>query len=358
MRQATGLERAITALALTLTLGAAACSGGGGGTTSTTPGIAVAPPPPPPPPPPAQTAPDPAPAGPDHLPAGKGWQQIWNDEFDGTDLDRNKWAPEESCWGGGNSERQCYTDRTENVQIVNGLLRLIAQEESFTGPEFPPEFNQTSTATQAYTSGKVRTRGLADWKYGRISARIKLPAGQGTWPAFWMLSADDHYGSWPLSGEIDIVESVNLGANCGDCTGAFEDRIYGTLHFGDAFPGNQQFGTRTTLPNGALPQDGYHVYSVEWGEGKIDWYVDDVLYHRAEPNDWFTTAPAASGNADAPFDQNFYLMFNLAVGGNFPENTNENTFDPASFPAELLVDWVRVYECTTDPALGLACMTP
>lgn len=240
---------------------------------------------------------------------------------------------------------------------MNGLLRLIAQAETFTGPEFPPEFNQSSMATQSYTSGKVRTRGIADWKYGRISARMKPPGGQGTWPAFWMLSAEDHYGNWPLSGEIDVMETVNLGANCSDCTGAFEDRIYGTIHFGDDFPNNQQFGDRTILPNGALPQAGYHVYSVEWAEGRIDWYVDDQLYLSATASDWFTTSSAAAGNANAPFDRNFYLMFNLAVGGNFPENTNENSFEPGSFPAELLVDWVRVYSCDDPSGTGLSCLS-
>lgn len=344
--------RPIVFLAL---LSLAACGGGGGVSMPMAPPATVSPPPPPPPP--AQSVPDPAPAGPDFLPAGKGWQLVWGDDFDGAALDRTKWAPEESCWGGGNQERQCYTDRDDNVQIVNGLLRLIAKEETFTGPEFPPEFNQSTTATQPYTSGKVRTRGLADWKYGRISARMKLPAGQGTWPAFWMMPIENHYGNWPLSGEIDVMEAINLGANCRDCSGAFEDRVYGTLHYGDPHPDNQQFGDRTVLPNGARPQDGYHVYSVEWGDGQFDWYVDDQHFHRAVIGDWYTSAANASGNSSAPFDRNFYLMFNLAAGGNWPENANENTFDPASFLAELLVDWVRVYQCESDPDTGRACMS-
>lgn len=348
-------SRTACTVTMLILMSAGACGGGGGTTMPGAPTATVSPPPSPPPP--VQTDPDPAPAGPDFLPVGKGWQLAWSDEFDGTELDRTKWAPEESCWGGGNQERQCYTDRTDNIQVVNGLLRLIAQEETFTGPEFPPEFNQSSTATQPYTSGKVRTRGLADWTYGRVSARMKLPAGQGTWPAFWMLPTENHYGNWPLSGEIDVMEAVNLGANCDDCSGAFEDRVYGTLHFGDPFPDNKQFGDRTILPNGALPQDGYHVYSVEWGEGQFDWYVDDVHYHSAISSDWYTSAATADGNPFAPFDRAFYLMFNLAAGGTWPENANENTFDPAAFPSELLVDWVRVYECAPDPGTGRACMS-
>ena len=343
---------------LALSTGLSACSGG---SSSGSPQPPISADPPSQPTEPAVETlpiPDPPIAGQDFLPTSKNWQLVWNDEFDGTELDTTKWAPEISCWGGGNNERQCYTDRQDNVQVINGLLRLIALEETFTGPNFPPEFNENpaTTVTQNYTSGKVRTRDIADWKYGRISARMKLPAGQGTWPAFWMMPIDSVYGGWPLSGEIDIMETVNLGAACSDCSGSFENRVVGTIHYGGAPPDNEFFGGKTELSNGALPQDGYHVYSVEWGEGKILWFVDDQLYFKAEPNDWFTAAPNASGNPLAPFDQNFYVMLNLAVGGNYPESTNENRFDPASFPSEVLIDWVRVYQCETDPETGRACM--
>jgi beta-glucanase (GH16 family) len=300
-----------------------------------------------------------APDGPDYLPQGKGWQLVWSDEFEGTELDRTKWAPEESCWGGGNNERQCYTDRDTNVQLVNGLLRLIAVEEEFTGPLYPEERNSTEQGSKPYTSGKVRTRGLADWKYGRFAARVKLPAGQGTWPAFWMLSAEDFYGGWPLSGEIDIMEAVNLGASCGDCQGGTsENRLHGTIHYGNAWPANSRTGSSYTLPGAAQPDESYHVYAVEWGEGRMNWFVDDVHFFSVNQNDWFTVSAEAAGNDLAPFDRNFYLMFNLAVGGNWPENVNENTFDPSSFPNQLLVDWVRVYTCETAPETGLDCMAP
>ena len=284
---------------------------------------------------------------------------VWNDEFDGSELDRNKWAPEESCWGGGNNERQCYTDRLENVDVVNGQLRLMALEETYTAANFPPEFNETPVryVTQEYTSGKVRTREIADWKYGRFSARMKLPEGQGTWPAFWMMPIEDYYGLWPLSGEIDIMEAVNLGASCGQCSnGPYEDRIAGTIHFGNSRPANDNFGDASSLPNAAKPNEGFHVYTIEWGEGKILWYVDDLLYFEADRSQWYTVAPEASGNENAPFDRNFYMMLNFAVGGNYPEDTNEMRFEPSSFPDQLLVDWVRVYQCENDVETGRTCM--
>ena len=334
-----------------------ACRGGG----ATSAPVSVSPPPPPPPvtvtPPTRPEAPTPAPDGPDFLPANKGWSLVWSDEFSGDSLDTTKWASENSCWGGGNDDRQCYTDRTDNVEVINGLLRLVALEESFTGPLYPPEWNSTEQGSKDYTSGKVRTRGLAAWQYGRVSARMKLPAGQGMWPAFWMLPADDIYGSWPLSGEIDIMEAVNLGSYCDVCEGGtVENRTHGTLHFGNAFPANENYGQATNLPNLARPDEGYHVYSVEWGEGRMNWFVDDLHFFSAAASDWFTVSPDASGNDNAPFDHPFYLMFNLAVGGNWPENSNSFGFDSTSVPNQLLVDWVRVYTCPEDSATGHACM--
>lgn len=345
------------------------CSGGGGSSPTPSPPQSSTPTPTPiptptpsptPTPTPSSQAlpiPDPAPDGPDHHPQNAGWTLVWSDEFDGSSLDRSKWAPEESCWGGGNNERQCYTDREDNIQVVNGLLRLIAQEETFTGPNLPPELNDTTPVTKPYTSGKVRTRGLADWRYGRIAARMKMPEGQGSWPAFWMLSGEDYYGGWPLSGEIDVMEVVNLKAFCSVCGGAGENRVYGTIHYGNPWPANQSYGTTTTLPGAVNPADGYHVYAVEWGEGRIQWFVDDQLYHTANADNWFTAASNAAGNANAPFDRNFYLMINYAVGGAFPENTGSGGFDPATFPSEVLVDWVRVHQCEPDPDTGLACLT-
>ena len=300
-------------------------------------------------------APDSPPNGPNYHPQDKGWFSVWSDEFDGTDLDRTKWEVEESCWGGGNNERQCYTDRTRNVEVVNGLLRLVAYSETYTGAEFGQEqADRGRQITQNYTSGKVRTLGLENWTYGRFEARIKLPAGQGTWPAFWMLPQDNQYGTWPLSGEIDIMEAVNLGANCTDCENSTtENRSSGAIHFGSPFPNNTFVSTANTLPDAI---DDYHVFAVEWGEGRINWFVNDVLFQTRQSNEWFTDAVSKAENPNAPFDQDFYLILNLAVGGNYPENTNEQSFNPNSFPNQILIDWVRVYQCDFDGSDGLSCM--
>lgn len=295
----------------------------------------------------------------DFVPADRGWTLVWADEFDGARLDPTKWAPEVSCWGGGNEERQCYTDRDANIQLADGVLRIVAQRESWTGPNLPPE-HRTDPAerrTQAFTSGKIRTLGLADWRYGRFAARMRLPGGQGAWPAFWMMPSENYYGGWPLSGEIDIMEAVNLGARCQECgSERRENRTQGALHFGSQWPQNTFRVQRTELPNEARPQDDFHVYAVEWGEGRIDWYVDGLRFFTLTEDDWYTRAPAAAGNAFAPFDRRFYLILNLAVGGRLPEQNNEGGVDSGAFPAEMLVDWVRVYGCQSDPERGLACM--
>ncbi|WP_299192274.1 glycoside hydrolase family 16 protein [uncultured Erythrobacter sp.] len=290
---------------------------------------------------------------------GADWQLVWSDEFDGSELDRSKWIPEESCWGGGNNERQCYTDRPENIAIEDGFLVLKAQRETFTGPARPPEIAEDPNPqiTQEYTSGKVRTRGLHAWQYGRIEVRAKVPAGQGMWPAVWMMPADDHYGTWPLSGEIDILETVNIGADCDECEGDLgENRTVSALHFGDFAPNNAYVSQKTPLPSLALPSDEYHVYSVEWGEGLIRFLVDDRVHFTVTRDDWFTSSPLAMDNPNAPFDQPFYVMANLAVGGKWPEESNELGLADSSTPNQLSIDWIRVYQCESDPETGRACM--
>lgn len=303
--------------------------------------------------------PPPAPSGDDFFPENKGWVLNWSDEFEGAALDRTKWEVEQSCWGGGNNERQCYTDRPQNIEIVNGLLRLKAYPETFTGFEYPQGWpgGRGNSITRNYTSGKVRTRQLADWTYGRFSARIKLPSGQGTWPAFWMLPSDNVYGNWAASGEIDIMEAVNLGASCSDCTGDVgENRTSGALHYGEEWPDNTFRVEHSTLPGGSDAKDEYHVFSVEWGQGRINWFVDGEKFFSLDHDQWH------SGNVDktmfpnAPFDQDFYLMLNFAVGGNLAEENNDKGFNPKSYPSEVLVDWVRVYQCDYDGTAGRACM--
>jgi len=286
------------------------------------------------------------------------WQLVWSDEFDGDALDRSKWVPEESCWGGGNNERQCYTDRPENISVSDGILRLKARAETFTGPLLPVGMAGApgGERRQSYTSGKLRTLGLAGWTYGRFSARMKLPDGQGTWPAFWMMPVEDAYGTWPLSGEIDIMEAINLETPCTECPGGVERRTSGALHFGDQIPDNTYLYLNTSGEDDVGPSNAWRVYSVEWAEGVIQWFVDGEIFMRIESDDWFTAAPGAAVRPHAPFDQAFYLNVNLAVGGNLSEQKNGGGFDPSSFPADLKVDWVRVEQCDAD-ATGRACLS-
>jgi len=319
-----------------------ACSGGNGATNSSISPLGEATPRPTMQAPVIErpSIPSRATTGPDFHPTGNGWDLSWSDEFEGTKIDIQKWSLEHACWGGGNNEKQCYTDRTDNVGVVNGLLRIVALKETFTGPDLPGD---TQQKTQPYTSGKLISKDLADWKYGRFEFRAKLPEGQGSWPAFWMLAATDKYGtSWPLTGEIDIMEAVNLGARCDECTGRDgENRTSNALHFGSLFPNNEHTGDRTSLADLSNPSDGYHVWALEWGEGLMHWY-------------WYTDA--APDNINAPFDAPFYLIINLAIGGNYPEPLNAGGIVDETLPNQLLVDWVRVYQCTEDLEKGLACM--
>jgi beta-glucanase (GH16 family) len=287
------------------------------------------------------------------------WDLVWSDEFDGTELDRNKWKPEQSCWGGGNQERQCYTDRPENIRVKDGVLHLKARKEQFTGPDRPPEIadKPNPKKTQEFTSGKIRTLGLASWKYGKIEFRAKPPKGQGTWPAVWMMPAENIYGGWPRSGEIDILEGVNLGATCDSCKGDFgENRMISALHFGDYAPKNKFLDTRVALPSNALPSDDFHVWTLEWGEGLMRFYLDGQKYWETKAGQWDSASPLAKSNAVAPFDQPFYIMANLAIGGGLSEKNNDKGVAANVTPAEFQIDWIRIYQCAEDKDTGLACM--
>jgi beta-glucanase (GH16 family) len=290
---------------------------------------------------------------------GAGWELAWADEFEGTQLDRSKWTPEVSCWGGGNFERQCYTDRPENIAVEGGMLLLKARKERFNGPARPPEIAEydNPSVTQSHTSGKVRTIGQHSWRYGRIEVRAKVPPGQGTWPAVWMMPEDAVYGAWPRSGEIDILEAVNIGAKCKKCEGGRgENRTISALHFGDYAPQNRFVDSRIALPDLALQSDDFHVYSVEWGEGLIRFLVDDRVHLTVTADQWRTGSPRGKGRPAAPFDQPFYVMANLAVGGRLAEENNAKGVAAESFPAQFAIDWIRVYRCASDPVTGRACM--
>ncbi len=287
------------------------------------------------------------------------WELVWSDEFEGNELDQTKWKPEKSCWGGGNQERQCYTGRKQNIRVADGYLHLMARAEKFTGPDRPPEIASMPNpkVTQPFTSGKVRTRGLASWRYGKIEFRAKPPKGQGTWPAIWMMPADDYYGGWPLSGEIDILEGVNLGASCTECKGKVgENRMLSAVHFGNKAPKNEHVHKRVALPDYSLPSDDFHIWTFEWGAGLMRFYLDGRQYWEVTPDQWNTASPKAKSNPIAPFDKPFYIMANLAVGGKLSEENNDKGIVMNSIPAELLIDWIRIYQCKGDPDRGLACM--
>lgn len=265
------------------------------------------------------------------------WRQVWSDEFDGTRLDLSKWSYAVDCGGGGNNERQCYTDSPDNVSVKGGRLRLAAIKRKTTGPPAPWAPPGAPFETRDYSSGKIVTRGKSSWRYGRIEARARVPGGQGVWPAIWMMPEAEAYGDWPKSGEIDILETINLGAPCESCEGGRENRVFGTIHFGKGSgEEHRQHSQATPMPPSA---DGFHVYAVEWSPGEIAWFVDGRRYSTARAEDW---KPVDGVATSAPFDQPFHLILNLAFGGAWPEGANAKGVDDAALPATMEVDWVRV----------------
>lgn len=291
--------------------------------------------------------------------ADDGWALVWSDEFDGNAIDRSRWDFDIDCWGGGNNERQCYTDSSRNAAVQDGALVITARKEETTGPAFPPylaaqQRDPDVTATKLFSSARMVTRGKSAWKYGRIEVRAKLPQGQGTWPAIWMLPEDNVYGGWARSGEIDILEAVNLGVECPaerGCEPDGENTILGTLHFGGGWPDNKFASTEIPYP--AVLDDDYHTYGVEWGEGIFVWTVDGRPFATKRAGDWSTTA---SDDPNAPFDQRFHLILNLAIGGGLPEGRALGGVDESGFPKSMEIDWVRVWQCAADPATGRACI--
>ncbi|ALJ14170.1 glycoside hydrolase family 16 protein [Sphingopyxis macrogoltabida] len=279
--------------------------------------------------------------------AGDGWRLMWSDEFDGPAIDRSKWDFDVDCWGGGNDERQCYTDKAANAAIEDGRLVITARRERTTGPAFPlsqrdDAAKAKATATKDYSSARLVTRGRAAWTYGKIEVRAKLPQGQGTWPAIWMLPERPVYGPWAASGEIDILEAVNLGVRCESCAGGIENRILGTLHFGGAWPDNKHKGDETALP---APLDGFHVFGIVWEKGKIVWTVDGQPYATRVASEWSTSG---ADDPAAPFDRPFHLILNLAIGGGLAEGRGVKGVDESGYPKIMEIDWVRVWQCGDD----------
>ncbi|RJY09869.1 glycoside hydrolase family 16 protein [Aurantiacibacter aquimixticola] len=282
------------------------------------------------------------------------WQLVWQDEFTGDTLDP-AWNRIEDCWGGGNDERQCYTGRAANIALENGVLVLTARQESYTGDAWPDHMkpgrdDPDAQKTQDFTSGKLTTEGNRSWTYGRFEIRARLPQGQGVWPAFWMLPEDSGEG-WPVSGEIDILEAVNLGVECEECEAGGENSVLGTLHYGARPSGNEYTNRKISYP--AVLDDQFHTFGVIWEEGRFTWTLDGEPYGTLTAEDWWTSA---SNDPNAPFDHPFHLILNLAIGGNWPENTSLRGVSTEGFPKQLEVDWVRVWQCDADPATGRGCL--
>lgn len=235
------------------------------------------------------------------------WKLIWHDEFNYKGLpDSSKWSYDvRDKWF--NNELQYYTDAdTGNAIVRNGFLYIKALK---------------TTGKHLYTSARLVTKNKADWMNGKIEVRAQLPAGRGLWPAIWMLSTDDDYGNWPKSGEIDIMENV----------GFKPDSIFCSIHT-EAF--NHVIGTQKTKGIKIInPYTSFHVYGIEWNQKKINFLLDDSIV--------FSYSNSGNGYKEWPFDKRFYLILNIAVGGNWG---GQKGIDENIFPATMLVDYVRVYK--------------
>lgn len=233
---------------------------------------------------------------------------VMQDEFD------TNGAPNSAIWtydigtgnnGWGNNELEYYTNSSDNVKVEDGMLQITAKKQAFMGSE--------------YTSARLLTKGLFEQKYGRFEARIKMPWGQGIWPAFWLLGADSDTVTWPLCGEIDIMEYK----------GQEPTVTHGTVH-GPGYSGATAITKSYDLINNRFDTD-FHIFGIEWGKNYINFYVDDVLYNQITPN---------KVTGEWVYDKPFYIILNLAVGGNYVGSPNNET----TFPQTMLVDYVRVYE--------------
>lgn len=239
-----------------------------------------------------------------------GKELVWADEFEGATINEEDWTFEigngQNGWG--NNEVEYY--RKENAYLEKGFLVIEAKEESYGGYD--------------YTSTRMKTQGKKNFRYGRIDIRAAVPKGQGIWPALWMLGEDITADGWPACGEIDIMELVGHQAG----------KVHGTVHFGQDYTQHRYIGEAYTLPAGAEFDDEFHVFYIEWGVNKIEFFVDDQKYFE------FTSAKANATGQPYPFNDDFFFLFNVAVGGNWPGYPNASTV----FPQFMIVDYVRVYQ--------------
>jgi beta-glucanase (GH16 family) len=234
---------------------------------------------------------------------------VWHDEFDGpagSAPDKAKWVYDLGAGGWGNHELETYTKNDANIQ-QDGQGHLLIRA--------------TKAASGGYESARIKTKGLFSFTYGRAEARMKLPRGQGMWPAFWMLGGDIDTVGWPKCGEVDVMENIGREPNT----------VHGTIH-GPGYSGKNGIGAPYEFPANVSPSDDFHVYAVDWRENKIEFLVDGHVYETITPE----SLPAG---AKWVYEHPFFLLLNLAVGGAWPGNPDATT----TFPQELIVDWVRVY---------------
>jgi len=244
------------------------------------------------------------------------WRLTWSDEFnspDGSAPDAKKWTYDLGGNGWGNRELESYTNRPQNAQIQNGNLVITAIKETYTG---------TDGITQPYTSARLKTQGIFAQSYGRFEARIKIPKGQGIWPAFWLLGEDVNKVDWPKCGEIDIMENIGRepGIN------------HGSLHGSSTVAPTSDLTGTTILPIGQSLSDDFHLYAIEWEPSLVRFYLDDHNYATLTQSQW----PAGG---QWVFDHPFFIILNVAVGGNWPGSPDDTT----QLPQQMLVDYVRVY---------------
>jgi len=246
-----------------------------------------------------------------------GWRLVWADEFqqaDGSAPDPAKWVYDLGGGRWGNNESQTYTDRRANSRIESGNLIIEARKESLT---------DTKGVKWNYTSARLKTLGKASWTFGRMEARIKVPKGQGIWPAFWMLGTNIVTVDWPTCGEIDIMENI----------GREPSTVHGTIH-GPGYSGGGGIGGGSTITNRVLADD-FHLFAIEWEPKRIQWFLDNRPY--------FTVTPASlPAGKKWVFDQDQFFLINVAVGGDWPGKPDATT----SFPQRMEVDYVRVYART------------
>lgn len=230
---------------------------------------------------------------------GGEYKLVWSDEFEGTALSTTTWNFDIGGEGWGNNEQQYYTDR--NATVENGHLVITAKKEQ--------------TGSNLYTSSRITSKGKKEFRFGKIEARLKIPTGLGVWPAFWMLGANIDAVHWPDCGEIDIMEHINT-----------DSIFYGTLHW----TGNN--GLQSSGNSTIAEQDDFHVFAIEWDAAAIRWYLDNKKYHEV--------SILNSINKTEEFQQPFYFLLNVAIGGNWPGQT----IDESRLPAKMEVDYVRVYQ--------------